>query len=71
MGDLGLCSAAVQQLPEEDWQWIPNINGEMEYVDINAMDEGIVPAFNGMNDIIFRLFTRRNSFFCSFEINFG
>ncbi|KAG4073150.1 hypothetical protein HA402_002539 [Bradysia odoriphaga] len=59
---LGLCLAAEsQQLTEENWQWIPTINGEMEYIDINAIDMGMEPAFNGMNDIIFRLFTRRNS----------
>ncbi|KAJ6640222.1 Lipase member H [Pseudolycoriella hygida] len=53
----GLCWATET---EENWQWIPTLSGEMEYVDINAIDEGIAPAFNAMNDIIFRLFTRRN-----------
>lgn len=60
---LGLCWGEKEQFSEENWQWIPKINGDMEYVDINAIDMGMEPAFNGMNDIIFRLFTRSNPIF--------
>lgn len=57
--DLGLCLATESELlTEENWQWIPTINGEMEYVDINAINMEMEPAFNARNDIIFRLFTR-------------
>jgi pimeloyl-ACP methyl ester carboxylesterase len=44
----------------EDWQLVPDSNGILHLVDINAVDITIEPLFNANNDMIFRLFTRLN-----------
>lgn len=43
----------------EDWQLVPDSDGNLHMVDINAFDEGMEPAFVA-SDVIFRLFTRQN-----------
>jgi len=44
-----------------DWHLIPDANGKLHLVDIKSENGGdIVPTFVGMNDMVFRLFTRSN-----------
>ncbi|XP_037033820.1 lipase member H-like [Bradysia coprophila] len=46
---------------EEDWQLVPDTDGNMHLVDIrNNDDQDITPLFNAFNDVVFRLFTRSN-----------
>lgn len=45
---------------EADWRLIPDSDYKLHLIDINAVDLGIEPAFVGVNDIIFRLFTLSN-----------
>jgi len=44
----------------EDWQMVPDTDGNLHLVDINAIDMQNEPAFNAPTDVIFRLFTRTN-----------
>jgi pimeloyl-ACP methyl ester carboxylesterase len=44
----------------EDWQLVPDTNGHLHLVDINALDTDMEPQFNARNDMTFRLFTRLN-----------
>ncbi len=68
--NLGLCWATENEQfsVKENWQWIPTIDGEMEYVDINAIDMSMEPAFDPLRDIIFRLFTRSKSLYLYFSL---
>lgn len=50
----------VQEDNTEDWQLVPDTDGNMHLVDINAVDSDMAPAFNAATDVIFRLFTRGN-----------
>lgn len=52
--------ATYQEENTEDWQLVPDTDGNLHLVDINAIDLGMEPAFNAPTDIIFRLFTRQN-----------
>lgn len=47
---------------QEDWQLVPDANGKLHLVDIKSSDDvgEVGPAFVGIQDIIFRLFTRSN-----------
>lgn len=47
----------------EDWQLVPDTNGHLHLVDINAINEDMEPQFNARNDITFRLYTRTNPTF--------
>jgi hypothetical protein len=44
----------------EDWQLVPDSDGNLHMVDIKAVDLSNEPFFNAPTDIIFRLFTRTN-----------
>ncbi len=46
---------------QEDWQLVPDAKGNLHLVDIKSSDvRDAAPAFVGMQDMIFRLFTRNN-----------
>lgn len=46
---------------QEDWQLVPDDNGKLHLVDIKSSDVNEVgPTFVGMQDIVFRLYTRNN-----------
>jgi len=53
-----------QTVKTADWRLIPTGDYKLHLIDINAEedpeDAGVVPAFNGMTDILFLLFTRSN-----------
>lgn len=43
-----------------NWKLIPDADYKLHLIDINAVDNEIVPRFVGFDDIVFRLFTRSN-----------
>lgn len=53
-------SEVVQEENTEDWQLVPDTDGNLHLVDIKAIDSDMEPAFNAPTDVIFRLFTRTN-----------
>lgn len=53
-------SEVVQEENTEDWQLVPDTDGNLHLVDIKAVDSEMEPAFNAPTDVIFRLFTRTN-----------
>ncbi|XP_037031482.1 lipase member H-A-like [Bradysia coprophila] len=61
-----VASVAANPLPknednQEDWQLVPDASGKMHMVDTKSSDvDEIGPSFVGMQDMVFRLFTRSN-----------
>lgn len=53
-------SEILQEENTEDWQLVPDTDGNLHLVDISAVDAEMEPAFNAPTDVIFRLFTRQN-----------
>lgn len=53
-------SEVVQEENTEDWQLVPDTDGNLHLVDIKAVDLEMEPSFNAPTDVIFRLFTRTN-----------
>jgi len=53
-------SEVYQEENTEDWQLVPDTDGNLHLVDIKAIDSDMEPAFNAPTDVIFRLFTRTN-----------
>lgn len=45
---------------EEDWQLVPDNDGNMHLIDINSVDMTAEPLFDAYNDVVFRLWTRAN-----------
>lgn len=45
---------------EEDWQWVPDVNWNLQLIDINAVDPDPEPYFNAERQTVFHLFTRDN-----------
>ncbi|XP_037040913.1 phospholipase A1-like [Bradysia coprophila] len=50
----------VQEDNTEDWQLVPDTDGNLHLVDIREMGDEVTPSFNAPTDIVFRLFTRQN-----------
>lgn len=46
---------------DENWQLVPDADGNMHLIDINNVDMSAELAFNATTDVIFRLWTRKNS----------
>lgn len=53
-------TAVLQEENTEDWQLVPDTDGNLHLVDINAVNAEMEPAFNAPTDVVFRLFTRQN-----------
>lgn len=49
-----------QEENTEDWQLVPDTDGNLHLVDISAVNMDNEIAWNAQNDIVFRLFTRAN-----------
>lgn len=45
---------------EENWQWVPDVNWQLQLVDINAVDPDAEPYFNAERQTVFHLYTRDN-----------
>jgi hypothetical protein len=49
-----------QESNTEDWQLVPDTDGNLHMVNIREMGSEVAPLFNAATDMIFRLFTRAN-----------